>query len=345
MHDFQICWIDSIYDRFPNIPYQLTSILIAISCYLTAITPLLLIRELYLATAWPLVLGAIGIAWVCGSCRWATKTYGTVLDKVSSIIDPDFSETFIKHKSETFDKMACRDLHVRPALIIWGIFSVVLVLSWLGVVRHEYVSYVFFMPSRWYRPHLIAWRLATVIMFALPIILVIYTTGRMLILHTMLVCRIANLKFQPSARLCLRLSRPMLNFGIVASMTWSVGVGFFAILYQPELDFFRMAILATLGGVGALGFIIPVIRLRKKLFAMRDQRTEALIRFLAQKLESIKVPPADPSLLIELYQLEEQIELNSRMDSMFVGWQYVLWTLSSVVTPLLIAVVQARLQL
>jgi len=137
----------------------------------------------------------------------------------------------------------------------------------------------------------------------------------------------------------------MLNFGIVASMTWSVGVGFFAILYQPELDFFRMAILATLGGVGALGFIIPVIRLRKKLFAMRDQRTEALIRFLAQKLESIKVPPADPSLLIELYQLEEQIELNSRMDSMFVGWQYVLWTLSSVVTPLLIAVVQARLQL
>ena len=90
------------------------------------------------------------------------------------------------------------------------------------------------------------------------------------------------------------------------------------------------------------GVIYPVFVVRNKMTAMKEKRLDAItekVINLTQKddIDSVKT-------IIELYRLEEQLEFNNKMDSLFISWKYFTSFILSIVIPLAIAVIQIYVQ-
>ena len=141
---------------------------------------------------------------------------------------------------------------------------------------------------------------------------------------------------------------PTLKILLNISFLFSAFAAFFIVLFQSSLwplsNFSLLYWIIILGVIltGMMGVIYPVFVVRKKITLIKEKRLDAI----TQKVISLTKNDDIDSIktIIELYRLEEQLEFNNRVDSLFISWKYFTSFFLSIVIPLAIAMMQIYVQ-
>lgn len=95
--------------------------------------------------------------------------------------------------------------------------------------------------------------------------------------------------------------------------------------------------MAAVIAVGVAGVIFPIYVGQRKIREIKEARAEAI------SIQIIKLANSenkkDSGLLLDLYKLEEQMELNERLGRLFVGWRYMVSFVASVILPVSIGII------
>lgn len=187
------------------------------------------------------------------------------------------------------------------------------------------------------------------ITLSLILIMPILVTGlRLMLLLLKVIGAVDRVEFIPSPRTCQRKIMPTLKILLNISFLFSAFAAFFIILFQDRLwpltDFSILYWLIILAVVftGMSGVIYPVFIVRKKITAIKERRLDAITERVIALTENDDIDSL--KTIIELYRLEEQLEFNNKIDSLFISWKYFTSFLLSIVFPLALAIVQIYIQ-
>lgn len=172
---------------------------------------------------------------------------------------------------------------------------------------------------------------------ALPVALIVWTGGRILLLHTFLILSLRRMQFISSPATCTRILRPSLTFGVIYALFWAFGVILFIILFRERMSFDRILFLTVLSAVGTFGFVTPILGLRANLLRIQEKRLEYLTQLIVDK---VKGTNPDPSLLEEINELEKLAEADSHLGPVLMGWRYVAWFVTVVLIPICFILIQ-----
>jgi hypothetical protein len=181
--------------------------------------------------------------------------------------------------------------------------------------------------------------MAAVFIMGLPVTLLLWTTGRLFVLHIRFVQRLARLRFIYSPSAYMSRVRPLLRLGVIASLTWSLGVGLFVILLG-HVDRMQFALLSGVGVIGAAGFVLPLITFVAKLAELRNERHDSIAHLI---LDSMREPPTTRNQLLELISLEEQLQASDRLSGLLIEWRYLVYILITFVIPVCVNIVAAKI--
>lgn len=230
---------------------------------------------------------------------------------------------------------------VVAAFCIWFPGIVITGLVWYRVVNEPLLRFLRYMPSHWYERELLEWRLISVAIMAFPVVILTFTTGRVFVTHIYVVMRLRALRFQPSPWVCMPVFRSLLGMSLTAAVTWSVGVGMFAILLVEVLSLPVIAMLGALGVLGAFGFCLPIYTLSRKLIDIRDWRIGRIVPIVVSLIEA---SDDDKDVIAEIYDWEKRVVDEYKIVREFLGWEVVTVIVGSGVIPIASSVLQIRLQ-
>ncbi len=334
----RICWFDDIFKLFQPLPYPLAALIIGVACYAVASLPLVVGGQARLALDLPFVLGLVGIVLCTAFARWTTLRYRKTIDSLVRILEPSSHTAFDEARAKTLRMMAATKETLIVAFILWMIGTITVTGTWLYGVRLGVVVPMFdFMPAHWYQPGGIVWRLVAAMLLALPVSTIVWTGGRLLVLHTLLILSLRRMQFIASPVTCVQVLRPALTLGVAAALYWSVGVILFVILLRDRVSFDRLLFLSLLGGVGTFAFTVPILGLRPNLISIRQQRVDHLTMLIVEK---VKMLSPDEELLEDIDELERRVVESSRLGPLIMGWRYLGWFLTVVLLPVCIAILQ-----
>lgn len=230
------------------------------------------IHELYL-TSHPIYLGVFGIFWVSASFRWGSRRYFSVVEE----LQPYFAIPVEKYDhlvKEWFSRMTNNKLCL-------SISFVLIVLAWIGIyaVPH-YPNHPIFkpfpvlfelFPAEWYHePHLLVKGLIIDI-YAIPVLLLVVSTGIPIGLNLLFMDALGRQPLVPLPEVIRGKFRALVSFNMVVSVTWSVGVVLFIILFLPRFDALSLSIVLVLSSLGILTFFLPQYSIHCNLEKMQSK--------------------------------------------------------------------------
>jgi hypothetical protein len=335
----QVCWLDLLFNSLTGIGVLLPAVMYGALSYVAAALPLFVAGQSRYALDLPLILGAVGIAWVLFSYRQVTLRYEASLERVREVLDEPSYEEFDTLRRELLRRMRDPSAMWRWGLVVWLALILASLPAWFGWLDRVRFRWIYILPSEWYLASGLGWRVASVFIMAIPIVVMVWSTGRLFVLHIRFVRDLRHLRFFYSPGTYLSRVRPLLRLGVVASLTWSLGIGLFVLLLG-RLDTAQHFVLSALGGIGAVGFVIPLLTLRAKLTELQSERRDVITRLI---LDSMRKPPDTRSELLELISLEEQLEANNRLGSLLVEWRYVAFVCITFVIPVFVNMLAGKL--
>lgn len=314
--------------------------------YIVATTPLILSEQYSLLThyIWRLGFGGIFLSFL---------TYAAIkpllnkhFENIDLIVSDNHKANYRNNIDAVISSLAKQRLTYAISLGIILLFFTLVTLTW---VLDSPIVIFDFLGIEWFGKTSGQILRITSLTIAVTPVMFILVTGLRLMFSLLMVIRVVDLvDFIPSPRICQRKIMPTLKLLLNISFLFSAFAAFFIVLFKDSLwpitDFsilyWGIILLVILTGMA--GVIYPVFVVRKKMTAMKEKRldviTEKVINLTKKDdIDSVKT-------IIELYRLEEQLEFNNKMDSLFISWKYFTSFILSIVIPLAIAVIQIYVQ-
>ncbi len=334
-----ICWLDRLYaGRLARLPL-LVSCGYGLLCYAVSALPLWISGQAGFSLDKPLILGGIGIAWVLYACRITTQKYLRLLHGVREVLDDNAYASFDFFRDQALASMGRTGRLLIISAITYAAIMVGSVFAWSGWARGTWMAFVLILPEPWYLAPGLIWRVLAVSSMAVPVTFLLCSTGMIFLIHLRLVHRLQALHFVYSPPTFLNRIQPFLRTSVVTALTWSVGVCLLVIL-PDERPRGLLLLYTAMAGIGAAGFMLPLLVFRRKLTELQTERREAITRFI---LDAMRDPPKSKAELLELMSLEEQLDTNQREGTLLIEWRYAVWLFISFILPVGVNVIASKL--
>lgn len=345
----KLCWIDSLrgITRFIRhiIPGRdalhpilsrdplLSAIVVSVVIYVVVLLPLFVSGQWRLALDLPIKIGIIGTAWSLFFYWIGSHNYRAYLKLLGQALKDKKESEYPSIKAAHLKSLGNDRNHFTVSIIIW-LFSIVIVgLEMYGVLPARVLG-VF--PSEWTTPELRLWRLATIYMIGFISILLAYTLGRLIILHSLFLGRVTYLEYLPSQHIYFLCMRPLFRINLLAAFGWSLGIALVGLLFRDSFTTLRIVFLGILGTVPTIAFFWPTWLFQEKLREIGMSRVETLVSAALDKLD---LASKDSARWPDLFLLEEQIAKQTTDISFAVGWRYAVFLLTTFVIPIVTAVI------
>lgn len=326
-----LCWIDYLRFIAPKQPPVVRAVVIGVLVYGVAVFSLLISRQGAFALHLPLILGAIGTAWSLTFYWTGSQSYKYHLDSLKTALDPKEERAYKRLKRIHLKKLGRNRWYFIPSLLLWLLGVALVTAEMYDALPPNFPSIFKLFPPEWKSPDLREYRLATIYIFGLAVVLLVWTLGRLIILHTAFITHVSHLEFVPSQHICFLYIRPLIRVNILAAASWSIGVALFGLLFRTGYSPVRIGVLGILGMVAAIAFFWPIWSFEKKLAELRLHRVNILASAARMKFN---LASQDPNQWSEISLLEEQLTKQITDPVSAVGlWRYVVILLSSFVIP------------
>ena len=335
-----VCPLDNLFTCCREGSILSRAIVGAIAAFSVAVIPLIVSGQAWRILNVPYALGFFGFIWVLTSVRSVTKKYRGMLEAVAAVVVPDQQEHYKKVMHEHIRKLSDHRHCFKWCLMLWVLAALLMAANWYRILPGKYLEFFVFMPSDWYHPLGLLPRYISLATLCVPIVILTYIPGRLIVLHTYFVHRLNKVKFLPSATACAYYLRDMVNVGVVASFTWSVGVGLFAFLFKDKMTLLHVAFLVLLGMIGTSAFIIPFLEIRKLLLGIARDRNSELLYGIREMLQGKYSQSAD---FLKIAEYESSIMGGSQISELLFGWRIFGTLMASIIIPLLSSLVQSSI--
>ena len=335
-----ICPLDCAFEIFGEVPLVVPSLVLATIAYTLAVTPLVVVGEFDRMLNVPFGIGFIGFVWVLVTVRSVTRNYLKTLEKVRLVVSQGCVHLYDALVDSHVSRLRDWRHYLRWCSLIWCIAAVIMAGNWYGLVHGKYLDFFVFMPLDWYQaPGIFPRYLSLALLFA-PIVILTYTPGRLMVLHTIFVCQVSRLDFLPSPRVCGQHMRELMTVGIVASLTWSVGIGLFAFLFKARLTVLHVAFLMLLATVGTSVFFIPLYAVRRALLRISEKRNRWLMDEIVSEL--CREPESRVDFL-KVTEYEKNLIRRGQVNELLVGWKMIGTVSASALIPAITSYVQPHI--
>jgi hypothetical protein len=331
-----LCWIDYLRFIAPRRSPVVRAVIIGVLLYGLAVLPLLISGQGAFALHLPVILGAIGTAWSLAFYWIGSQNYRHYLDSLKTALDSTEERAYKRIKRIHLKKLGRNRYYFIPSLLLWLLGVVLVTAEMYDALPPNSPSFFKLFPPEWKSPDLSFYRLATIYIFGWAVVLLVWTLGRLMILHTLFMTHVSRLEYVPSQLICYLYIRPLIRVNILAAASWSIGVGLFGLLFRTGYSPLRIVILGILGMVATIAFFPPIWRLEKKLAELRLQRVNMLVSAARVKLNLVS---QDPNHWSDVSLLEEQLTKQMTDPTSAAGLgRYAVYLLSSFVIPIVTAV-------
>ncbi len=343
----KLCWIDRLRSILPGKdPLHsfvlgsdpvVSAIVLGLIITLIGVSPLIISRQWNLIPSLPVILTTTGIIWSILFYLIGSQNYADNLALYETALDPADSTTYKELKSAHLKGIGNDLNHFIVSILIWVVGGVI---AWADMYRtlpDNFPSPLKVLGPEWTAPDLLRpYRLATIYIFGFIVILLVWTLGRQIILHTLFLVRINYLKCVPSAHLYFLRFRPLLRINILGAFGWAVGVAHFGLLFRTSYGTLQIAFLGLLGMVAAVALFWPILLFQEKLREIGMIRINTLVTSAREKIELTSTDPASWS---DLFLIEEQMSKQATDLSLAVGLRYLGHLLTAFVIPIFIAII------
>lgn len=341
-----ISWMDAVVKERKLIELSGMLLFYVVVWYLVATLPLWLSGQsnLLLHFIWPLGGGGMFLSFLLYS------VFRPVIDAHINNIDVIISEeskiSFRNNVSSILNQLAAHKSTVVLSCAAITFFYLLISITWMGNIGFTVFD---FMGQDWFaRTNGLFLRTISLTMSIVPIMFILVTGFRLIFSVLKLVTVVKHVELIPSPRICLRKIMPTLKILLWISFLFSAFAGLFIILFQANLwpinkfSIWYWCVILGIICTGMAGVMYPMFVVRKKIHKIKEARLDKIteqVLLLTKKgdINSIKV-------ILELYRLEEQLELNDKVESLFMGWKYLSSFILSIVFPLLLAIAQIYMQ-
>ena len=341
-----LSWMDAFTEGRSLIKLSLMLLGCLTLWYIAATSPLILSKQYTLLTHYIWLLGLGGIFLSFFTYAAIKPLINKHFENIDLIVCDNHKANYRNNVNSVISSLANQKLTYAISLGIILLFITSLALTWVldsPLVIFDFLGVEWFGKTPGQTLRIVSLTIAvTPVMFIL-------VTGLRLMFSLLMVIRVVDsVDFIPSPRICQRKIMPTLKLLLNISFLFSAFAAFFIVLFKDRLwpltDFSILywGIILLIIFTGMAGVIYPVFVVRNKMTAMKEKRLDAItekVINLTQKddIDSVKT-------IIELYRLEEQLEFNNQMDSLFISWKYFTSFILSIVIPLAIAVIQIYVQ-
>jgi hypothetical protein len=332
-----ICWIDYLRRIAPRQPPVVPAVVTGLLVHAAALCFLAIARQPSYALHLPFILGTIGIIWSLSFYWIASEHYKYYLNSLKTALDAEDRRSYSRKKNAHIIRIGNNRIYFIATVVLW-VIGILLVSADMYNVLPDYLPH----PLKAFPPE---WRtlddfrllrLASIWVFGLPVTLLLWTLGQLIILHTFFMVRISRLKYVPSQYLCYLYIQPLIRVNILAAASWSIGVALFGLLFRNDYSVKVLVFLGLLGMVATLAFFWPIWFFEKKLTEIRLHRVNVLAPATQIKLNLVS---KDPNKWSEVFLLEENLAKLISDSSSPVGlWRYIFYLMSSFIIPILTAV-------
>jgi hypothetical protein len=335
-----VCPLDNLFTCCREGRILSRAIIGAIAAFSVAVIPLIASGQAWRILNVPYALGFFGFIWVLTSTRSVTIKYRGMLEAVAAVVVPDQQEYYKKVMHEHLRKLSDHRHCFKWCSMLWVFAALLMAANWYRILSGKYLEFFVFMPSDWYHPPGLLPRYISLATLFVPIVILTYIPGRLIVLHTHFVHRLNKIKFLPSANACAYYLRDLMTVGVVASFTWSVGVGLFAFLFKDKMTLLHIAFLVMLGMIGTSAFVIPFLEIRELLLGIARDRNSELLHRIREMLQGKSSQSAD---FLKIAEYEGGIIGGSKVNELLFGWRIFGTLMASIVIPLLSSLAQSHI--
>lgn len=330
-----LCWIDHLRPIWGIKNPATAAVVLGLLADLVGVLPLFVSGQGELALGLPIVLAPIGISWSLLFYWLGSEQYRERLEAFSTALELR-ERTKYQHLAAAHIKRLRDDRnHFKASASLWLITVSLLTADFYGFLPGGLSRPLRVLPPDWYSAYLRPYRLATIWILGFPVVLLLWTLGRLIVLHILFLLRLGALKWLASQQICFLRFRPLLRINMLAAFGWSVGVALFGLAFRNDFSVGRVAFLGGLGTIAAMALLWPTWLLRDKLKKIGTERMNILVERARQKLE---MASRDPTRWTEVFVLEDQMAKDL---SLVVGWRYIGTVVTSFVIPVVAAVIGA----
>jgi hypothetical protein len=252
---------------------------------------------------------------------------------LETALAPEALDNYRALKTDHLRRLQNDRNHFMVAIIVWLLGAALVALEMYRVIGGGYLRT---FPPEWSsESHQLA-RLGTIWILGLPTVLLLWTLGRLIILHTFFLARISRLEYLPSQYICFLRLRPLLWINIFGAFGWSIGVTFFAILFRHRYGIGHIIFLIILQAVATIAFFWPTWLFKVKLKRIGRERVDKLVSAAKDKLKLLSGD--DSRSWQDLFVLEDEMAKQTLDFTLTIGWRYVGYILTTFVLPVATAV-------
>lgn len=334
MRKDELCWIDRLRSAMPFRDPMLLAAALGALCYLISIIPLLATGQLPLARQNPVVLGMIGISWSLLFYWVGSQDYLVHLNNLETALAYGSLGHYRALKTAHLRKLQNDRNHFAVAIVAWLLGVTLVTLEMYRLIGGGYLRT---FPPEWSSENHRVARLATIWILGLPTILLLWTLGRLIILHTLFLARVSRLEYLPSQYICFLRLRPLLWINMLGAFGWSIGVAFFAILFRHRYGLGHIIFLIILQAVATIAFFWPTWLFKMKIKRLGMERINKLVAAAKAKLDLLTND--DSREWQDLFVLEDEMAKQTTDFSLTIGWRYLGYVVTTFVLPVATAVV------
>jgi hypothetical protein len=333
-----LCWIDRLNSLVPHLHPIFFALLVGFAIYLLACLSLLFTGHFRMVFDLPLLLGIVGIVWSVLFYLYGSQNYLEHLELFETAVQAKSIEEYRKLKSDHITRLDNDRSHFVVAILVWIAFAVLITADFYEKLPTKLSGSLRVFPPAWYDPAVRLYVLPTIIVVGLAVALLVWTLGRLIILHTIFLGHASHLPFVASQHVCLVRFRSLLRINMLAAFGWSVGVAFFGVLFRHTHRPAQIAFMGLLGTVATAAFFWPIWSFEANLRKIGLNRVNSLV---AAVLAEIKRVPDDPRRWTDLFMLENQLSSHVRDASFALMRTYVGTLLTTFIIPVLAAAIGA----
>lgn len=307
-------WLDHYFDLFP-FHYSVASVCTVVVVFLAGagIASLIGLLVVYLRTL-PIYLGLFGIGWVAFWGTWASRKIRSIANEIRDAFHLSENE-YDRLSSKWLKKLSDSRLHLCISfMFIFG--------AWLYLGLATRLWLLPWFPQAWsLGPHLWAKNLILG-MYAVPILLLLITTGVGIIIFAAFVSALSKCPLVPSLEIVRVKLRPITDFGLITGLAWSVGVSLFVLLFRPEFSVPAVVAVALLTLLGLTMIFWPQYALHKAMNRTRSDLLRTASAMLLQEISPAQIADREDYLKRMLDPRAQQIEAFIRSVTATRTWIY-----------------------
>lgn len=333
MKNDELCWIDRLRSRMPFRDPLLLACALGILTYLVAVIPLLVTGQFLLARQSPVILGMMGISWSLLFYWVGSQDYVAYLDSLEDALTTEALHKYRALRNGHLLRLRNDRSHFIVTFLVWMLGGTLVTLEMYHITEGGFLRT---FPPEWSSQELRLARLGTILIFGAPTVLLLWTLGRLIILHTVFLARISRLEYLPSQYICFMRLRPLLWINILGAFGWSIGVAFFGLLFRHRYGIGHIVFLIILQAVATVAFFWPTWLFKIKMKRIGMERVDKLIAAARDRL--ILLSGDDSKSWQDLFVLEDEMAKQTSDFSLTIGWRYVGYVLTTFVLPVATAI-------